>query len=202
VDEEALWRGSFGDRYTERNRRTDLIASDTALFTRILAQAPGVASVLELGSNVGLNLSAIAGILPDASLSAVEINERAAEDLRKRLPDVDLHVTSILGFDPASTWDLVFTKGVLIHIDPARLPHVYELMYRATSRYVVVAEYYNPTPTDLTYRGHTGALHKRDFAGEMLDAFPDLSLIDYGFVYHRDPSAPLDDLTWFLMERS
>ena len=36
----------------------------------------------------------------------------------------------------------------------------------------------------------------------MLDAFPDLRLIDYGFVYHRDPNFPQDDLNWFLMEKS
>ncbi len=35
----------------------------------------------------------------------------------------------------------------------------------------------------------------------MLDKFPDLVLIDYGFVYHRDSYFPGDDLTWFLMEK-
>jgi hypothetical protein len=34
----------------------------------------------------------------------------------------------------------------------------------------------------------------------MLDRFPDLSLVEYGFVYHRDPF-PQDDLTWFLLEK-
>ena len=40
-------------------------------------------------------------------------------------------------------------------------------------------------------------LFKRDFAGEMLDRFSDLRLVDYGFRYHRDPAHPADDLTWF-----
>jgi spore coat polysaccharide biosynthesis protein SpsF len=64
-----------------------------------------------------------------------------------------------------------------------------------------VCEYYNPTPVEVTYRGHEQALFKRDFAGEMLDAFPELTLVDYGFTYHRDPKFPLDDSTWFLMEK-
>jgi hypothetical protein len=42
---------------------------------------------------------------------------------------------------------------------------------------------------------------KRDFAGEIMDRFPDLRLVDYGFVYHRDPQFPQDDFTWFLMEK-
>ena len=34
------------------------------------------------------------------------------------------------------------------------------------------------------YRGHTGKLFKRDFAGEMIYRF-DLKLIDYGFLPPR-----------------
>ena len=35
-----------------------------------------------------------------------------------------------------------------------------------------------------------------------MERFPNLSLLDYGFVYRRDPSFPQDDMTWFLMEKS
>jgi len=45
-------------------------------------------------------------------------------------------------------------------------------------------------------------LFKRDFAGEMLERFADLKLLDYGFVYRRDPNFPQDDITWFLLEKS
>jgi spore coat polysaccharide biosynthesis protein SpsF len=53
---------------------------------------------------------------------------------------------------------------------------------------------------EIDYRGHSGKLFKRDFAGEMLDRFPDLKLVSYGFCYHRD-EFPQDDSTWFLMEK-
>jgi pseudaminic acid biosynthesis-associated methylase len=200
-DQEAFWRGAFGNEYTERNRRSHWVASNAAFFGNILSRTRGIGTVLELGSNSGLNLAALAQLLPDASLSAVEINEKAAGELRKALPGVDLHVTSLLEFQPTRTWDLVFTKGVLIHIDPDRLPTAYELMHRSASRYVLVSEYYSPQPTEIVYRGHSGKLFKRGFAGEMLDAFPTLSLVDYGFVYHRDPTFPQDDMSWFLMEK-
>ncbi len=158
--------------------------------------------MLELGSNIGLNLMALRQLLPDARLSAVEINRKAAAELQLNVPDVDLHLDSILDFQPdAETWDLVSTKGVLIHINPDRLPSVYSLMHRAASRYLLVAEYYNPKPSEISYRGHAGKLFKRDFAGEILDMFPDLSLVDYGFIYHRDACFPQDDMTWFLMEK-
>ena len=201
TEQESFWEGDFGDEYTDRNRGSNWVAANTALFRKILARTQNVKRVLELGSNNGLNLVALRHLLPAAELSAVEINEKAASELKSKLPDVGVHRQSILDFEPSETWDLVFTKGVLIHIDPDELPTVYELMHRASTGYVLLAEYYNPTPVEITYRGHTGKLFKRDFAGDMLEKFSDLSLIDYGFVYHRDPDFPQDDLNWFLMER-
>lgn len=201
TEQEVFWQGDFGNDYSDRNRGPNGIAANSAFFRRALDRTRGIHAVLELGSNIGLNLLALRQLLPEARLSAVEINERAASELRSRLPDVDVHLASILDFQASATWDLVFTKGVLIHINPERLPAVYELMHQSASRYVLIAEYYNPTPTEVTYRGHTGKLFKRDFAGEILDQFSDLELIDYGFVYHRDPNIPQDDLTWFLMEK-
>jgi len=202
TEQEHFWESEFGNDYSDRNRGSDWIASNTALFSRVLSGAPGIQSVLELGSNIGLNLHAIRRLLPAAQLSAVEINQAAADELSHSLPDVDLHVTSILEFDrDHRAWDLVFTKGVLIHINPDSLPAVYDLMYACTSRYMLISEYYNPKPIEVDYRGHSGRLFKRDFVGEIMDRFADIALRDYGFVYHRDPNFPQDDMTWFLMEK-
>lgn len=201
TEQEAFWHGTFGNEYTDRNRGPEWIAANLAFFSRVLSSTQEVNSVIELGSNIGLNLTALRLLLPEAKLSAVEINTRAAAELKASLPDVDLHVSSILDFQPRATWDLVFTKGVLIHLNPDKLQSVYDLMYRISSRYVLVAEYYNPSPVEINYRGHAGKLFKRDFAGEMLDRFPLLTLIDYGFVYHRDSNFRQDDITWFLMQK-
>ena len=201
TEQESFWKDDFGNEYCERNRGANWIAANAALFSKVLNRAGRVGSVLELGANIGLNLLAIEQLLPEATLSAVEINERAATELAENVPRIDLHVTSILEFQPAAIWDLVFTKGVLIHINPEKLSEVYELMYQCSNRYLLVSEYYNPKPTEVGYRGHAGKLFKRDFAGELLDKFPDLELVDYGFVYHRDPNFPQDDMNWFLMEK-
>lgn len=99
------------------------------------------------------------------------------------------------------TWELALIKGVLIHINPAELPKVYDKLYAATHRYLLVAEYYNPSPVAIPYRGHAERLFKRDFAGEIMERHPRLCLVDYGFVYRRDPAFPQDDVTWFLMEK-
>jgi pseudaminic acid biosynthesis-associated methylase len=78
---------------------------------------------------------------------------------------------------------------------------VYDSLYKASRRYIILAEYFNPTPVEVNYRGHAGRLFKRDFAGEMLDRFPDLQVVDYGFTWKRDPVFPQDDLTWFVLEK-
>ena len=201
TEQEIFWEGDFGNEYTDRNTGQYWVASNLAFFSKILCRTNKIFSVLELGSNIGLNLMALRSLLPTAKLSAVEINKKAVSELKSNVPDVDIHLTSILEFQSSEIWDLVFSKGVLIHINPDKLPTVYELLYKSSSRYILVAEYYNPKPIGISYRGHENKLFKRDFAGEMLALFPDLTLIDYGFCYHQDPNFPQDDLTWFLMEK-
>ena len=44
-------------------------------------------------------------------------------------------------------------------------------MVRASSRYVFCGEYYD-TETVEAYRGHEGALFRRDYGGLFLDLFP------------------------------
>ena len=79
---------------------------------------------------------------------------------------------------------------------------MYDKLVAATGRYLLVAEYYNPSPVTINYRGHTDRLFKRDFAGEIMDRHPHMQLLDYGFSYRKDPNFPQDDITWFLMEKS
>jgi spore coat polysaccharide biosynthesis protein SpsF len=198
--QEQFWAGQFGDDYTDRNTGARRVASNVALFSRILASTVGVRSVIEFGANRGLNLMALRQLLPDARLSAVEINAKAVEALRQ-FSWLDVTHASLLDFKPAVQSDLVLVKGVLIHLNPDVLASVYELLRAASARYICIVEYYNPSPVTIPYRGHTDRLFKRDFAGEVLGKYPDLKLRDYGFVYHGDPNFPQDDLTWFLLEK-
>jgi spore coat polysaccharide biosynthesis protein SpsF len=199
--QEEFWAGEFGNEYTERNAEAGWIASNTALFAKILAQTRGISSVLELGANRGLNLLALKQLLPEASFTGVEINRHAANEL-ERHGFINVHHSSILEFTPAATSSLVLIKGVLIHLNPDVLDQVYELIVKASSRYICVAEYYNPTTVTINYRGHADRLFKRDFAGEIMARHPAVRLLDYGFAYHGDPNFPQDDLTWFLMEKT
>lgn len=201
TEQEKFWAGEFGNNYLMRNQGADLIAGNLSLFSKILSTASHVSSVIEFGANIGLNLIALKQLLPNADFSAIEINATAVKSLDK-LGGVEVYHQSILDFVPDKKREFVFTKGVLIHINPDMLPGVYDLLYQTSSRYICLTEYYNPTPMSVPYRGHDGVLFKRDFAGEMLDRFNDLRLVSYGFSYHRDGNFPQGDANWFLLEKS
>jgi spore coat polysaccharide biosynthesis protein SpsF len=200
TEQENFWAQEFGDEYIDRNISKQLLASNIALFSNIFQKTQKINSIMEFGANVGMNINAIKNLLPEAEFSAVEINKNAYEELKK-IDGIQAYNTSILEFNVENRYDFVFTKGVLIHINPEMLNEVYEKMYQASSRYICIAEYYNPSPISIPYRGHEDRLFKRDFAGEMLKKYDDLKLIDYRFVYKRDNNFSQDDITWFLMEK-
>jgi len=199
---EEFWAGEFGDAYTARNAGEALIKSNSELFRKALHGISGIGSIIEFGANRGLNIEALKRLFVGCPMkfTAVELNKTAAESLRA-IGDINVSVGSMLEFEVREQYDLSLSKGVLIHIHPDNLQKAYSKLYEASSRFVLIAEYFNPTPVEIEYRGHKGRLWKRDFCGEMLQLFPALRLLRYGFVYAGDPVAPLDNLTWFLMSK-
>ncbi|MBR3722827.1 MAG: pseudaminic acid biosynthesis-associated methylase [Selenomonadaceae bacterium] len=202
TEQESFWAGDFGNEYIGRNSMTDeAVAARISQWCQIINNIPGsISDCLEFGTNIGINLKALGILLPHLKMSGIEINERAAAECRK-LPRVEIYQNSILDFETSDKFDLTFTSGVLIHINPDFLPKVYDKLYNYSKRYILVCEYYNPTPVEVLYRNHTKKLFKRDFAGEILAKYPDVRLIGYGFFYHLDNNFPNDDFNWFLMEK-
>ncbi|MEM7615952.1 MAG: pseudaminic acid biosynthesis-associated methylase, partial [Pseudomonadota bacterium] len=199
TEQEAFWAGDFGRSYIDRNNSEDLLTSKVAMWARMLRAANACTSARELGCNIGLNLLALKRLQPTLTLSGYEINQTAARQASD-LNVATIHQGSILDTIPEPPVDLTFTSGVLIHINPEYLKAVYDNLVHGSTRYVLVAEYYNPTPVTVRYRGHDNKLFKRDFAGELIDGYG-LKLVDYGFIYKRDNWAPQDDVTWFLLEK-
>ncbi len=199
-EQECFWRGDFGDQYVARNQGQPLIAANLALLAKALARTGRIESMLELGTNTGNNLQALHQLLPGCVLQGVEINA-SAQAQAQALEIADVWHGSLFDYPRARTYQLTLSKGVLIHLDPQLLPAAYAQLYELSRRYILICEYYNPVPVEVPYRGNSGKLFKRDFAGEMLDRYSDLQLLDYGFSYHRDPQFPADDVNWFLLEK-
>lgn len=201
TEQEEFWSGEFGTDYIGRNEGSQLLASNLNFFVKSLNQAGKIKSVLEFGANIGMNLKALKLLFPDINPSGIEINSQAAQILEKIIGKENVFTGSIFEFEPKGKVDLVLIKGVLIHINPDMLPNVYDKLYQSSEKFILVAEYYNPSPVSIPYRGHMDKLFKRDFAGELMDKYPDLELIDYGFSYKRDRAFPQDDITWFLLKK-
>jgi spore coat polysaccharide biosynthesis protein SpsF len=199
TEQELFWAGGFGNSYNERNKGEKLLASNLYFFSSILKTITTIPKdIFEIGGNIGMNIEALKLLIPDASFSSIEINDLACDELEKT--GCSVIRGSILDKEVEGTFDLVFTKGVLIHINPAQLENVYKKIYMASKRYILLTEYFNPTPVSVEYRGHPDKLFKRDFAGEIMNQFKDLQLISYGFAYSKD-NFMQDNSTWFLLEK-
>lgn len=206
IQEEA-WAGSFGSRYTERN--IGLIGANVEFFRRtgvvqMVQHVVHEPRILELGCGSGQNLAALSHLMPAAALAGVDINADAVHAARHIVPRAVFRCQSVFNpfpTGPAGPWDVVLTKGLLIHIPASSLPRMYDLLYQATRRYILIAEYYAPQREEILYRGLSSMLWKGPFADELLDRHGDLKVVNYGFVWRRDPMCPQDDLTWWLLEK-
>lgn len=201
TEQEKFWSEEFGNEYISRNESEQLLASNLNFFSLALKKAGRINSVKEFGANIGMNLKAIKLLYPSICLHAIEINEKAAVQLKQNIGEENVFTGSIYEAPNNLQVDVSLIKGVLIHINPDMLQTAYQKLYEASSKYILIAEYYNPTPVVIPYRGYLDRLFKRDFAGEFLDRYPDTNLIDYGFSYKRDPAFPQDDITWFLIQK-
>ena len=91
TDQEFFWAGQFGDEYIPRNEATpESLSGNLFFFSRIFEKfRPLPQSVIEFGSNIGINLKAIRLLAPNSHIAAVEINSVAVQRLRQeKIADV------------------------------------------------------------------------------------------------------------------
>lgn len=201
TEQEKFWAEEFGNEYIDRNKGEKLLAANLNFFVKALKQVGKLSSCREFGANIGMNAKALKLLYPDIKIQGIEINKMASEQLEGVIGKENVFNGSIFDAPISNKVELSLIKGVLIHINPDMLSVVYEKLYESSSKYIMIAEYYNPAPVTINYRGHSDRLFKRDFAGEFLNKFPDTKLIDYGFAYRNDPAFPQDDITWFIIEK-
>ncbi len=185
--EGAMWRGEFGDQYSERN----LLSLDeldrmyqgkygvtrSILNHRFLANVPRSSSILEVGCNLGNQLTLLHQIGFE-NLTGIEINPEIVKNAQSRVPWARVMEGSALKIPFAdASFDLVFTSGLLIHIAPQTLPVVIREIHRCAKEWIWGFEYYAPQMTEVPYRGHSGLLWKTDYAKLYTQTFADLELI-------------------------
>jgi pseudaminic acid biosynthesis-associated methylase len=167
----ALWRSEFGRDYTDRNDRDKPERVDA--WRRLL---DGVAPTraLEVGCNVGWNLVYLDRLgVPE--LYGIEPQRDAVARARSRRPEFGVLQGTAFDLPFRDGWfDLAFTSGVLIHIAPESIRTALDEIYRVSRRWIVAIEYDHPNEQEIAYRGHAGALWKRDHGAVWRDRYPTL----------------------------
>ena len=191
----TLWRSAFGRDYTDRNDRE--LPGRNAAWREMVAGLP-IASVLEVGCNVGWNLTYLSRI---GSYRLVGVEPQADAVRRARQRSDGFAVLEGTAFDlpfKDASFDLVFTSGVLIHVHPRDLPRALSEIERVSRRFVLYVEYDHPGEVEMPYRGQAGALWKRDHYAAWKAAAPALRSVRRGF-WGRDND--YDDCGWCLFEK-
>ena len=193
---EALWAGTFGDSYTERNEK---VSTNREGFWRGVLDEFPARRALEVGCNLGANLRWIARHEGVECAAGVDVNLGALRRLRESVPRARAlsAAARALPFGTGA-FDLVFTMGVLIHQSPEALSAVMDEIVRCSRRFVLCGEYYAAETTEVPYRGQSGALFKRDFGGLYQQRFPTLALRKQAFLSRAEG---WDDVTVWMFEK-
>ena len=184
----ADWQGEFGKRYTARNNPS---IDKRAGFFGTLAQYE-IDSVFEVGCNVGTNLEAMKRVL-DCSVAGCDINNDALAEAESR--GLEVYWEDAADLDHASDeYDLVFTVGLLIHLNTPELIRCMKEMNRVSNGLVMFMEYAGDD-IEVPYRGQRGALIKRDYGGIYQALFPGAVLLETGFL---PKEMGFDDVTYWI----
>jgi pseudaminic acid biosynthesis-associated methylase len=183
----GAWCGEFGREYTVRSCLTpdevDALwkknygITRTELNCRFLGSIPADARILEVGCNIGNQLSLLQQF-GYSNLYGVDVQDYALEIAQSRTKNLNLAQASSFALPYEDKYfDLVFTSGVLIHVSPNDLPLALDEIHRCAKSYIWGFEYYAANVTEIDYRGHGELLWKMDYAREYLARFDDLELV-------------------------
>src|SRR3989338_3210522 len=202
-EQENFWATTYATDYIKKNSSFDNQLGAEAWAKMLRGTQGEVNNFLECGCNIGRNIDQIKMVLPDAIPSIIEISEPAFKFVTSHHDFKHAFNGAILysAFDEAS-FDLVFTMGVLIHINPDQLLEHMEKMFKYSNKYILMGEYFNRTPVSIEYQGEKEKLFKRDFGKLFIQNF-NVKLVDYGFLWgHIYDKAGFDDVTWWLFEKN
>jgi len=181
------WTDQFGHDYTDRNSLT--LSELDALYhrnygvtrrelnARFLAGVPRSARILEVGCNIGNQLSMLRE-MGFSNLYGIEIQHYALNQAKSRARGINVVEASALEIPFCNeSFDLVFTSGVLIHIAPADLPLALAEIHRCTRKYIWGFEYHSRSLMEVAYRGQQNLLWKMNYEQAFLHQFDDLELL-------------------------
>ena len=200
-----MWAGPFGTAYLKRNIDA---GEKRGPFWRHILSTYAPRSVLEVGCNVGANLRHI--VWPYSSHSrpvgwpdphdvvGVDVNVRTLAIAGRRIPSCALwkmDATKLV--IPDASYDLLFTAGLLIHLNDDGLGKAIKEMARVSCRYLMTIEYEGNSI--VPYHGQDEALFKRPYRSEVEQRVEGLRLMETRMLGHDDG---FDNCTMYLWSKA
>ncbi len=181
------WLGDFGKKYTDRNslswKEFDKLYRSNYGQTRIelnrgfLDKMDRSMKILEVGSNMGNQLLCLQK-MGFKNLFGIEPQEYAVELSKRITKGINIIKGDVFDIPfKDGYFDMVFTSGVLIHINPKDIRNALKEIYRCSSKLIWGLEYFSEKYEGIVYRGHKGLLWKTDFVKLFLNLFKDLKLV-------------------------
>ncbi len=184
-NQRKFWTGNFGQEYIKRNQKLDEINESYRKQTGITVQQifedffkslDRSSKILELGCNVGINFEILKN-MGFRNLTGVEINPQAISIAKQNHPELTFVNSSIEEFDSSDDeYDLVYTAGVLIHINPNSLNSVISKITSLSKKFIFGFEYFSEILTEIRYRENSLTCWKQDFPSLYLKLFPELRI--------------------------
>lgn len=118
-----------------------------AKFIRDLALSLRAQNILEVGCNSGNDLKLFS---KDFDVSGIDPNELAIKRARQDLPYFKFKVNSIteLPFEDSS-FDFVFTRNVLNHIDDSDMEKSVNELFRVSRKYILNIEFFSDNESQM-----------------------------------------------------
>lgn len=204
--QQETWESEFGKEYIERNKYDidELYLSryglkKTSLNEEFLKDIPKDAKILEVGTNIGLQLKHLQD-MGFTNLYGIELQERAIEYAQKTTSNIYIIKGNALDIPfKDGFFDLVYTHGVLIHISPENIQKAISEIYRVTNSYIWGLEYFSEKYEEIEYHGKKNLLWKTDFSKLYMDSFNDLEEIKEKKLKYLDDGKLVDQM--FLLKK-
>lgn len=198
-----FWQGEFGKKYTKRNtygpKQLDLLykkiygISCYEMNNSFLSKFNKNLKILEIGCNNGQQLRHLQ-LMGFKNLFGIEIQWYATEIAKKVTRNINIIQGSAFDIPFRDGYfDLVFTAGVLIHINPKDIEKAMQEIYRVSKKYIWGFEYYSQNGyEEIVYRGNRNVLWKTDFRAFYQKVFPQLKLIKETLYPYADDKGLID----------
>lgn len=126
------------NKYTDENEEKSQESLSRFIYHACLAL--GAKKICEAGCNVGNNLSSFPKSL---EVSGVDRNKHALKKAEERYPQINFENSEIGKTKfPDNAFDLVFTRGVLIHIPKDEIDDILREFLRISNNWILNLEYY------------------------------------------------------------